>query len=314
MDFSTTIPTVPAAPVLTEPKNDIGTNYTPTYKWGKLASATHYHLYVAGPSGLVKDQWYPSADICDLVVVGECSVVSPTLGGGAHVWYVQAYNSAGYGPWSNNTQPTNFNTTIPTVPAAPVLTEPKNDIGTNYTPTYKWGKLASATHYRLYVAGPSVLVKDQWYPSADICDLVVVGECSVVSPTLGGGAHVWYVQAYNSAGYGPWSNNTQPTNFNTTIPTVPVAATLTAPIGTITSHTPTYTWSKVSMATWYRLYVKGPSGLVKDQWYQTVAVCNTTTCSVPGPSLESGDHIWWIQTYNVAGYGPWKSATFKVNP
>ncbi len=68
------------------------------------------------------------------------------------------------------------------------------------------------------------------------------------------------------------------------------------------------------MATWYRLYVKGPGGLVLDQWYQASAICDATTCSVPSPALGSGDHVWWVQPYNSAGYGPWKSATFKVSP
>jgi hypothetical protein len=119
------------------------------------------------------------------------------------------------------------------------------------------------------------------------------------------------VQTYNPAGYGLKSVKTK---FSTATQTIPAATSLTAPIGTITNRTPTYTWEKVEMATWYRLYVRGPSGLVKDQKVQAVNVCNSTTCSVASPTLESGDHIWWIQTYNVAGYGPWKSATFKVSP
>ena len=68
------------------------------------------------------------------------------------------------------------------------------------------------------------------------------------------------------------------------------------------------------MASWYHLYVKGPSGLIKDQWYAVASSCDTTTCTVASPTLESGDHIWWVQTYNSVGYGPWKSATFKVSP
>ncbi len=77
------------------------------------------------------------------------------MGGGAFAWYVQTWNPAGYGPWSNNTQPTNFTTTVPTQPPAAVLIEPKGDIGSNYTPTYKWDKVTTATWYRLYVSGPT---------------------------------------------------------------------------------------------------------------------------------------------------------------
>jgi hypothetical protein len=129
------------------------------------------------------------------------------------------------------------------------------------------------------------------------------------------------VQTYGPAGYGPWSNTTgsviQPVRFTTTTQTIPAGATLTLPTpgATTASHTPTYTWTKVDMATWYHLYVKGPGGVVvKDQWYASSSVCVGATCTVVSPTLESGTHTWWIQTYNAAGYGPWKSATFTVSP
>jgi len=320
-NFSTTT-TVPIAAILTEPKGDIATNYTPTYKWGKVSTATYYRLYVSGPSGVVLDKWYKAVDICDNPTAGVCQVASSTLVGGSYGWYVQTYSPAGYGPWSNTNangvvQPTNFNTTIPAVPAAAVLTAPKNDIGTDYNPTYTWPKVATATWYRLYISGPAGLVLDQWYQASSICGGDNI--CRVVSPTLAGGVHAWYVQTYNQSGYGPWSNTNangvvQPTNFSTTIPSIPVGATLTAPTGTITNLTPTYTWGKVSMVTWYRLYVKDAYGVVVDKWYPSVDICNATTCSVVSPTLKRGDHTWWVQTYSGAGYGPWKGASFKVSP
>jgi Zn-dependent metalloprotease len=194
--------------------------------------------------------------------------------------------------------------------AATTLIAPIGSIGTDYNPNYTWNKVNAATHYRLYVSGPNGLVLDQWYQATSICGITT---CSVVSPTLGGGTHTWYVQTYNAAGYGPWSNGANPTSFTTSTPTIPAGATLTAPTGTISSHTPVYQWNKVSMATWYHLYVSSSSGTVVDQWYQAASVCNTTTCSVASPTLASGDYTWWIQTYNLAGYGPWKSAAFKVS-
>ena len=69
------------------------------------------------------------------------------------------------------------------------------------------------------------------------------------------------------------------------------------------------------MATWYRRYVKDQGGVVVlDRWERSVDICIAATCSVTGPALASGDYTWWVQTYNIAGYGPWKSATFKVSP
>jgi hypothetical protein len=210
-------------------------------------------------------------------------------------------------------------TTSSTPPAAATLLSPgtvnpatPEDIGTTYTPTYSWSKVSAATYYRLYVSGPSGVVLDQWYQSTTICPTAT---CSVVSPLLGGGTYSWYVQTYGPAGYGPWSNTTgsviQPMRFATTTQTIPAAAANLSPNGSIESHTPTYQWDRVDMATWYHLYVKGPNGVALDQWYQ----CNTATCSVVSPTtLANGDYIWWVQTYNAAGYGPWKSATFTVGP
>jgi putative multiple sugar transport system substrate-binding protein len=301
---------------------DIGTNYTPTYSWDKIAGATYYHLYVSGPSGVVLDQWYQASSICP----STCSVASPLLGGGTYSWYVQTYGPGGYGPWSNTVgsviQPVRFSTTT-TLSAAtslsPGTVNPATpaDIGTNYTPTYSWDKITGATWYRLYVSGPGGVVLDQWYQASSICP----STCSVISPLLGGGTYSWYVQTYGPAGYGPWSNTSgsviQPVRFTTATPAIPAGATLTLPTSgaTTASHTPTYTWTKVDMATWYHLYVKGPGGVVvKDQWYQSSSVCIGATCTVVSPTLESGFHTWWIQTYNAAGYGPWKSATFTVSP
>jgi hypothetical protein len=94
----------------------------------------------------------------------------------------------------------------------------------------------------------------------------------------------------------------------TSNPTAPGAATLISPNGNIETTNPTYTWEEVSEATSYYLWVDGPtaSGIIQ-QWYTAgQANCNGTTCSVtPSTTLSSGAHIWWIQTWSEAGFGPW---------
>jgi hypothetical protein len=114
------------------------------------------------------------------------------------------------------------------------------------------------------------------------------------------------VRTWNSAGYGPWSSGM---NFNTTIPTVPTAATLVSPTGSGGSNPPVYTWNKVTGVTWYYVWVNGSSGNVFKQWYEASAVCGLSTCSVTQPSsLANGSYVWWVQTWNSAGYGPWSSS------
>ncbi len=86
-----------------------------------------------------------------------------------------------------------------------------------------------------------------------------------------------------------------------------------SPIGDIgANYDPIYAWDKITAATWYRLYVVGPSGVILDQWYQASSVCGDIFCSViPGPSitLSGGNHAWYVQSYSASGYGPWSART-----
>jgi hypothetical protein len=184
------------------------------------------------------------------------------------------------------------------------------NLATDYSPTFTWKKADGATWYIVYVYGSTGQLLAKWYPSTSICGDV---SCMVERPiTLAGGSYTWWVQTYNSVGYGPWSVGNI---FTADVQTTPKATTLfTNGLPNINAKTkPIFAWSKVSQAISYRLYVKGPSGLVLDQWLQAKDVCVGNYCSLVSPvTLASGDHTWWVQTYNFAGYGPWRSAPFKV--
>jgi hypothetical protein len=237
-------------------------------------------------------------------------VVSPVLKVGSHVWWLQTYNPVGYGPWVSQTF-----TTATGTPGGATLLEPNNTAPlTNYTPTYKWSKVDTVTSYRLQVVGPgNAIVLDKWYTASTICDVPTAGVCSVAGPTLKAGSHTWWVQTYNPAGYGPWASQ----NFSTSTDT-PAGATLLEPNNTapLTNYTPTYKWNKVDKATYYRLLVRGPGNvLVLDKWYATSSVCDVPIvgeCSVVSPALKGGSQVWWMQTYNPAGYGPWASQAFST--
>jgi hypothetical protein len=192
-------------------------------------------------------------------------------------------------------------------PSAATLSSPSGNINTNYNPTYTWNQVSGVTWYYLWVNGPSGNIIKQWYTSAQAnCN---GSTCSVThGTTLAGGAHTWWVQTYNLVGYGPWSAGM---SFSTYMPTVPGSASLSSPSGYIgADYIPAYTWNQVSGATWYYLYVDGPSGNVIKQWYTSAqANCNGSTCSLkPGTTLSGGAHTWWILTWNSNGSGPWSVA------
>jgi hypothetical protein len=122
------------------------------------------------------------------------------------------------------------------------------------------------------------------------------------------GACQWWIQTWNDAGYGPWSDG-----MNFTVGGPPGPATLISPSGSISTTAPTYTWNAVSSATWYYLWVNDSTtaaGKIKT-WYtaaQAGCASGSGTCSVtPSTVLAQGACQWWIQTWNDAGYGPWSS-------
>ena len=285
---------------------------TPTFSWnvppdtGSTDPATWYLLWVNGPSGApVIKQWYTAAQAnCN---GSSCSVTSANaLTGGNHTWWVQTWNATGYGPWSPGMS---FTVSAERTTGKATLVSP-NGTGVNLSPAYTWNEVVGATWYYLWVNGPSGAVIQQWYTSAQAnCNGTT---CSVTpAKVLSSGAHTWWVQTWNDSGYGPWSDGMAFTR------TAPGKATLISPIGTMGTSAPTYTWNEVSGATWYYLWVNGPSGSVIQQWYTAAqAGCNGTICSVtPGTALGAGDHTWWIQAWNNAGYGPWSNGLgFSVAP
>ena len=117
-------------------------------------------------------------------------------------------------------------------------------------------------------------------------------------------------------GPGAWS-----TAFTFTVPTSstsPGAATLVAPTGTSSNPTPSFSWTAVSSATYYQLWVNDASGGAKINVTYTAAAVGcgggSGTCTIsPGVSLAPGSATWWIRTANAAGPGPWSTPiTFTV--
>lgn len=226
--------------------------------------------------------------------------------GNSYYWQVRAYNAGGTRQASDGIW-WSFSTS--SLVGKATLVSPSGAIS-GFTPTYTWNSVSGVAWYYLWVNGPTGNVIKQWYQASSACS---GGTCSATpSVTLGVGNYTWWVQTWNSSGYGPWSNGM---SFNTVAPPVPGAATLVSPNGAITDTTPTYTWNSVSGATWFYLWVSKVNGdgtltTIHTQWYETSLVCSGANCSVTpaGITLSSGNYRWWIQTWNNGGYGPWSSA------
>ena len=90
----------PSSATLASP-SDSTTTATPTYTWNAVPCASWYYLWVDDSVNTRIQQWYAAADAGCASGTGTCSVTPTTaLNVGAARWWIQTWDSAGYGPWS----------------------------------------------------------------------------------------------------------------------------------------------------------------------------------------------------------------------
>jgi hypothetical protein len=128
----------------------------------------------------------------------------------------------------------------------------------------------------------------------------------------------WWIVPENATGEGPESE--KGIFAVAPVPRVPEVTVLLAPWGVVSDATPTYSWSAVSISSWYRLLARdGDDHLIINKWYTAADVnCQSGEgeCSVtPDAIITKNPVIWWVQTWNNAGYGDWsESKVFYVYP
>lgn len=80
-----------------------------------------------------------------------------------------------------------------------------------------------------------------------------------------------------------------------------------SPFDITLNETPTFMWKSVDGASWYVLNVNvyGPRGSTIKRWYRSEDITRGNSCigRLTGP-LPKGAHTWWVQPWNVDGYGP----------
>jgi uncharacterized repeat protein (TIGR01451 family) len=287
----------PGVPTPIAPIGNI-TSTDPDFVWTSVLGATHYHFWLSrteGPgAGYVHDLYMSASGICS---GGTCTYNAPvTLTPGRYTWWVQAHSPiSGAGMWTSGTQ-----FTVNATPATPTPIAPIGAI-TSTTPTFVFSDVPGGMWYYLWLSSGPNKILDQWYDGGIICN----GTTCEVTPgvVLPPGEYVWFIQTWTPfGGYSAWSSGTSFTVALAPLPPVQVS-----PVGSILQTNPTYVWERASGATWYYVWVSGPSGYVLDRWYEASAVCTGMVCSaMPNVVLGSGVHRWWVQAWNPwGGYSPW---------
>jgi hypothetical protein len=272
---------LPAIPTLTAPTGSTA-NPTPVFTWTASAGAALYDLSVnnltTGQVQIIRQQ----------TLTTNSYTPSALLPAGSYTAWVQAINSAGNSAgWSAG-----LNFTI-TGPVPPTMTAPVG-ASVNITPTFTWTASGGATRYDLWV---SDLTTGQ-YPILRQQNLLTNSYTPAVPLTVG--SYTAWVQAYNgTVALGNWSAGSSFTIV------APAAPTLTGPATTITTTTPTFTWTASAGATQYQVWAENTTTGQNPVVNQTV----TTTSYTPAAAIPRGQYFFWVRAANSAGaYGPWSAA------
>jgi len=189
--------TPPAKTTLISPSGNSSTS-TPQYQWNAISDASWYLLWVDDDTGTPIKKWYTAADANCGSGTGVCSVTPSIAVSGGVRWWVQTWNSNGTGPWSES-----LGFSYGDVPGKAVLISPTGNVSN--TPTYTWNAVSGSTWYYLWVDDSTGTPIKTWYTAAQAGCTNASSVCSVTPSTAIQGNATWWIQTWNSIGYGPWS-------------------------------------------------------------------------------------------------------------
>ena len=234
------------APTLIGPSGTIAASSgydMPTFSWSASAGAGHYYLFVV-------DSTTGAVAINDPDVSGTTFIPSTAQAltpGHSYTWYVLAM--------STNGEAYNYVTSGQTFTlaalAAPAPDRPTGTIAAaaGYDlPTFSWSSSTGAGHYYLYVVDDTTGMSAINEPNVGTATTFTPAANAALTP---GHSYTWYVLAFstNSQSFAYVNTGAMFTLAGLAAPA------LEGPSGSIASSTPTFSWSTVTGADHYYLYV-----------------------------------------------------------
>jgi hypothetical protein len=193
-------------------------------------------------------------------------------------------------------------------PGSFAKTSPANSAINVMSRVLSWGSSSGATSYQ-YCFSPNYgdtncTYLGGWKDVGNVTTYTLPND----SKFVWGNRYYWEIRASNAGGTKLADDGTW---WSFTVSDLIGTATLLSPTGVINDSTPTYRWNEVPNATWYYLWVEGPSGNVLKKWYEETAICGGGTCQVLPRSVKPGNHLVDTDMGSV-GCGPWAIVGFNL--
>jgi hypothetical protein len=264
------------------PSGNIGTDM-PTFVWTSVPTASTYDLWI---SDLTTGQ-SPVVSRSHLQGTSLTLTAAQALSPGHHYrWWIRGVTGSGLLAWG---LPTDF--TIAAL-SAPAPAGPTGNINTDQ-PTFNWSAVPLAVRYEVWLSDLTTGTGGTVGTSSSTSFIETQG----LAPNH---KFRWWVRADSANGSaGPWS---VPTDFAIAALTPPVPA---GPTGMVATDRPTFSWSAVSLAARYDVWVTdlstGTGG---------VAGSAVGTSFVDAAGLTPGHSFrCWVRAASVGGWlGPWSAS------
>jgi uncharacterized delta-60 repeat protein len=257
------------APTPTGPSGTITTDM-PLFSWSPVPEAGHYIVSV-------KDSKTGQTVLSvgnlsqDQLVLKPSQALTP---GHSYNWWVAAVSAGGQAKASSGS--VNF---FVSALVGPALDGPSGSVMSDQ-PTLTWFAIGGADHYTLKVqdqgTGQTLTIGN------------MVGTAYILSPSQAltpGDRYSWSVMAVSTNGRATASSGNMMFSIPALAPPV-----LIAPIGAITTGTPTFVWSAVANAGSYQLEVKDS----KTSFFATAHTVGTSYTLTPGQALTPGHTYSWF--------------------